>query len=177
MEGNALTYNEAEQRKLALLSEIRQKVEIIGDRLGKGIDDGVKETCVFLMAHEFSLSASCEGHNDWGLPYPWVEVSIDPPKDWNKNQEKNTEWIESSMAQRSKLLDLLQEFYAERQVNLKTMLHFDNIGIFGALRLQPMAGELSESMKKEEKAERLKEFQNEMSEFTAFLKKKFLTSY
>ncbi len=57
------------------LEEIRQEVENIGDRLGKPIDEGIKETVVMFKANELPTSDSCEGHIERGLPVPYVEVS------------------------------------------------------------------------------------------------------
>jgi len=55
-------------------SRIALEVEHITDKLGQGVDEQVKETLVALKANEFGTTASCEGHLDRGLPYPWVDV-------------------------------------------------------------------------------------------------------
>jgi len=63
------------QEKNLKLEGIRQEVENIGDRLGKPIDEGIKETVVMFKANELPTSDSCEGHIERGLPVPYVEVS------------------------------------------------------------------------------------------------------
>lgn len=63
------------QEKNLKLEEIRHEVENIGDRLGRPIDEGIKETVVMFKASELPTSDSCEGHIARGLPVPYVEVS------------------------------------------------------------------------------------------------------
>lgn len=66
---------EKNQEKEQKLDEIRQDVENTGDRLGKPIDGGIKETVVMFKANELPTSGSCEGHVESGLPVPYVDVS------------------------------------------------------------------------------------------------------
>lgn len=54
--------------------QFEQEVELIKDRLGKGVDQKIKDTVVALRANGFSTTGSCEGHLDWGLPWPWIDV-------------------------------------------------------------------------------------------------------
>jgi len=63
------------QEKNLKLEEIRHDVESISDRLGKPIEEGIKETVVMFKANELPTSDSCEGHIERGLPVPYVEVS------------------------------------------------------------------------------------------------------
>jgi hypothetical protein len=49
-------------------------VELIRDGLGEKVDPGIRETIVALKANECSTTQSCEGHEDRGLPFPWVDV-------------------------------------------------------------------------------------------------------
>ena len=63
------------QEKNLKLEGIRQEVENIGDRLGKPIDEGIKESVVMFKANDLPTSDFCEGHIERGLPVPYVEVS------------------------------------------------------------------------------------------------------
>ena len=63
------------QEKNLKLEKIRHDVESISDRLGKPIEEGIKETVVMFKANELPTSDSCEGHIERGLPVPYVEVS------------------------------------------------------------------------------------------------------
>ena len=73
--GNFSEQTEKNQEKEQKLDEIRQDVESTGDRLGKPIDEGIKETVVMFKANELPTSGSCEGHVESGLPIPYVDVS------------------------------------------------------------------------------------------------------
>jgi len=64
-----------DQDKNLKLEEIRQEVENIGDRIGRPIDEGIRETVAMFKANELPTSDSCEGHVERGLPVPYVEVS------------------------------------------------------------------------------------------------------
>ncbi len=66
---------EEKREKEDKLGEIKQEVESIGDRLGRGVDENIKETVVMFKASELPTSDSCEGHIERGLPVPYVEVS------------------------------------------------------------------------------------------------------
>lgn len=59
------------------LEAIRGKVEQMRDRLGKPVDKKVKKLVVGLNYCGIPTVASCEGHLDHGLPYPWVDVSYE----------------------------------------------------------------------------------------------------
>jgi len=56
------------------LDSIRKKVDKIVDKQGLPIDSNIKELVIGLMAHGINTTGSCEGHKNWGQPYPWVDV-------------------------------------------------------------------------------------------------------
>lgn len=47
------------------------------DGLGLGIDPGIKNTVIVLNLLGFKTSASCEGHMDRALAYPWVDFETE----------------------------------------------------------------------------------------------------
>jgi hypothetical protein len=55
-----------------------QYIEGVRDALGKPVDAGIKSLVIALNASGFPTTASCEGHLDWGIPAPWVDVSPSP---------------------------------------------------------------------------------------------------
>lgn len=59
------------------LEDLLKRVEETGDRLGLSIDEKIKETVAFLNANEIRTSGSCQGHHDWGVSAPWVEIEAD----------------------------------------------------------------------------------------------------
>src|SRR5687768_9377587 len=49
-------------------------VDGVRDGLGKPVDIGIKRLVIGLNAHGFSTTGSCEGHLDWGIAAPWVDL-------------------------------------------------------------------------------------------------------
>ena len=49
-------------------------IEKIEDRLGKPVDEKIKEAVVALWAFDIPTSGSCEGHIEEGLPAPWIDI-------------------------------------------------------------------------------------------------------
>jgi len=41
------------------------------------IDEGVRELVVILNYNGIGTEASCWGHKNYGLPYPWVDINKD----------------------------------------------------------------------------------------------------
>jgi len=60
-----------------IISSIQEKMEALGDALGKQIDKGIFEVVVFAEANGLPTSGSCEGHIGWGLPTPWLDIKAD----------------------------------------------------------------------------------------------------
>ena len=56
------------------LKQIRAKVKLIKDKLGKPIEKGIKELVIGLHHCGIETESSCEGHTNRGLPYPWVDI-------------------------------------------------------------------------------------------------------
>lgn len=76
----------ARQEKEKRLEEIRAELEKITDAEGKSIDEGIKETVLFMNVLEIPTIQSCEGHLDEkeGNPFPWVEIGAEdePEERW-----------------------------------------------------------------------------------------------
>ncbi len=64
------------KEKAELWRAMEKDVELWVDALGEGLDEGIKNTVIVLNLLGFKTSQSCEGHLDWGLPYPWVDFQI-----------------------------------------------------------------------------------------------------
>lgn len=63
------------QSKKQRWEEMEKEVDTWTDALGKGIDPGIKKTVIVLNLLGFVTQQSCEGHIDWGRPYPWVSIT------------------------------------------------------------------------------------------------------
>ncbi len=70
------------KEKISRVEDIKNKIEKSTDSLGKFIDEGIKDTVIYLNALDFPTSQSCEGHVDGGVPTPWVAVeALSRPKE------------------------------------------------------------------------------------------------
>ena len=118
------------------------EVNELADRLGKGVDEKIKETVVAFLVHEFTTSSSCEGHmaeegeNQHGLPYPWVEVYAPEPEGWRdakgeRKKQLDREWSVENFKQQQKMMAFLEEFYQKRETLFDARLAFDRVGAFG----------------------------------------------
>lgn len=47
------------------------------DGIGCSIDEGIKETVIIFNLMGMETTASCEGHLDHGLSYPWIDIQTD----------------------------------------------------------------------------------------------------
>lgn len=56
---------------------LSKETRLFTDRVGMPIDRGVLDTVVAFRAWGFVTKASCEGHLDHGLPYPWIDIGLD----------------------------------------------------------------------------------------------------
>lgn len=175
MKNPEIPQNNIEAEKQRRLIEIREKVEKITDKLGKGIDDGIKESVTVLLANEFPTSQSCEGHiGEKGASYPWVEIYTVEPKGWKEDKEKQREWTIENLEQQKRMVDVLAEFYQDRETPFGARLNFRHIGAFGGFRIQSMGAETMPLLSPEEQKQKLETYRKEMTDFTDFLKKRFL---
>jgi hypothetical protein len=155
--------------KAALLA-----LEQLTDRTGKGLDAGIKESVAALMAHGFPTIQSCEGHLDWGLPYPWIEIRAPAPNGWRNDHQKEQWWRRENLIYQQKMLVLLSEFYRHRRLPFDAQLSLAAQG-FGGFRLCSAGAEILTLLSLDERKSKLRLYQKEMSDFTAFLKKKGFT--
>lgn len=51
----------------------KDNVDQVVDGIGMPIDEHIKGIVVWFNEHRFETKASCEGHQDHGLPYPWLD--------------------------------------------------------------------------------------------------------
>jgi hypothetical protein len=58
-----------------------QYVDGLRDALGKPVDADIKPLVIALNASGLPTTASYEGHLNWGVPAPWVDVRPDPTRE------------------------------------------------------------------------------------------------
>ncbi len=96
------------REKVLKLEEMRRNVETLADSLGKGIDEGIKETIAVFNVLDIPTSQSCEGHPDResGGPYPWVRVEAE--EEPAERFVGETEAFENTALQHGVLLETLK---------------------------------------------------------------------
>lgn len=153
-----------------------EEVEVISDRIGKKIDEGIKETVAAFLAHGFPTSQSCEGHiGEEGTCYPWIEIETPELEGWEEDEQKKRTWILENLKHQQRLLGLLDEFYSHRNVPFDVRLTFRYIGAYGAFRVQSIGADIAqELLNLQEQQEKVPSFKKEMDDFTTFLKTKYL---
>ena len=69
-----------------------REIDGIKDKLGKGIDGGIKETVIALQLFGINTTQSCEGHLNWGIAAPWVEVAAPPSSLSERSSSFHLRW-------------------------------------------------------------------------------------
>jgi len=155
--------------------QLSDEAQQIKDQLGKGLDEGIQQTVIALKAHGFPTNQSCEGHakGEHGHPYPWVQVGVPEPKGWQDDEEKQKEWMRQNYKEEQKIRELLTEFYRIKTTPADIRIIPEKIGIFGSFRIQSAGAEALQESPVEELPEKVKMYQQEMNDFTQFLKEKY----
>ncbi len=160
-----------EKYRLAL-----EDVNHITDKLGRGIDEDIKDTIAILKAMDFHTDSSCAGHasDEEHLGFPYVRFYTPAPEGWRDDPKKQEQWKESNLLQRQKFIPLLTEFNSTRDINSNALLRMRDIGLYAAFNIQSSGIEGNWESKKEV-MDAVRLYQKEMDDFTSFLKDKFLS--
>ena len=180
--------------KQELWDRTQQEVESIGDRLGMGIEENIKETVIALKVCGFGTTGSCEGHIDWGFPYPWIDVESlqaetnsiiggrydtlrnkfkDIEDVNNQNPSEKEEFEELQILQRKEVednevvcqrLNQLLQEFYEQFPNNTVSKLVINKGPWNQSRLQPEGGQLRGLKAKKQYDEYLSTLSNEEKE-------------
>jgi hypothetical protein len=133
------------------LPQAKEQVNQLVDGLNKPIDEGIKRVVAALRLVGFHTTASCEGHMNWGLPYPWVQVNND------------REFTLRDTAEQQAMRALVDECFKGR---FFPPVQVTPMGIYGGFRLMPYAS-ITEDGYKDEK---LREFHlHGMNQFADWL--------
>ena len=139
MEFGPPNQDEFESRKKKLDLAL-QEVENISDKLGKGIDDGIKETIALLLAMDFPTSSSCAGHFkiEEGVGMPYIRIYAPAPEGWEsdkQNKDLRERWKQENLKYRNKIQKLLDE-YNQKKDSSAAQLRISNIGVFGGFQIE-----------------------------------------
>ena len=166
---------------------LEQEFKRTVDGLGKHIDPSIMKTVVSLNAMGIYTTASCEGHLDRACPYPWIDVSLKKAENLSekifvlvregKREEEETQRLmkehrELALQAEQGLVKQLEEFYQHYPFNYDRHLSIWRFGN-GKPRMQSHGAEYQAFRDLAERAEKLKEYQQEMQRFAAFLKARF----
>lgn len=160
----------------------RLEIDGIGDKLGLGIDEGVKDTVTVFQVLDINTTGSHEGKVD-RYPVPYIDVECSNIYELNEGldnaeseEEKESilkEIIIGNIGERRKILAYIEEFYRDREVSFEAKIGIQTLAR-GWSRIQSQGAELQEvETDSDLKKKRLELFQKEMHEFTEFLKSKF----
>ncbi len=184
-------------KKELLHKKAAEEVENLTDKLGKKIDSEIKEAVIALKMNDIETNGSCEGHENWGYPFPWVDViapvmiSDQYKKLVKKHANKETltpAEEEETLLLRNRLVSeeeeilghlnsLLDEFYknnaGENLIIIKKYASFYRIQPLGADSFKAVGidEKLTES-ETEKRKEFLNKTRNEMKRFVSFLNAK-----
>ena len=169
-----------EQRQLKL-KEALTKVERMTDKLGLGVDEGIKETIAVFLAMEIPTCSSCAGHSEEDRNIaPYVQIYTTPQDGWKNDKQKQMEWRQENLKYQQEVRTLLDDFYKNREVANDVRLDICPIGLYGGFNIKnkgayiPDLVKLPETNKNDAVRIIIKSYQKEFSDFTVFLKGKYL---
>lgn len=168
------------------------------DRLGMPVDPGIRGVVVALNSCGIYTTASCEGHLERGLAYPWVDIETReaaplaaqsaqklraaqralPDSVLYTRLIEEAERIEHDAKRLvwqavPRLTRLLEQFYQSRPLDYERHLILDTRRWAGSIRLQSQGAEFQDVLDAATQAARLAAFREEMDAFAAFLKAEF----
>lgn len=73
------------------------------------------------------------------------------------------------------MMNLLEEFYQNRETPFDARLVFDRIGAFGGFRVQSFGAAIMELLPPEEQLKKFELYRKEMNDFAEFLKRKYFS--
>lgn len=137
------------------IQKIQQEVDSITDGTGLPIDLLIKPSVIAFKLCDFPTSGSCQGHANWGLPYPWIDIDCEF---WNTKEfwslrdpdtnlfpngfENNPIWqnyCTITKVENDKHLDKFQGLLADYQ-NIPHVdcrdINIEYFGIFGGFRVR-----------------------------------------
>lgn len=136
--------NSEKCKKINKIEDTKNKIETFRDDLGKRIDEGIKDTVIYLNVLDFPTSQSCEGHISSGVPTPWIGIeSLSRPEERFKREK-----------------EIFKEVAESHKISLDEIRGADNMDLYWkAIRECKQNGETDEFKKWREEN---KELQNRM---------------
>lgn len=166
--------------QLEKIEKASKEIEKITDKLGRRIDEGITETIALLHALHIQTSGSCAGHigeegEEGRFVPPYIQIYTASPKGWEEdkmNKKLGDLWRQSNYEQRIIIEALLDDFNKRHATSADAKLDICPIGLFGGFNVRSVGAE--NILNDEHSVETIEKYQQEMSDFTEFLKDKFL---
>ncbi len=168
--------------------EVTDRVRRTIDKSGKPIDEGIIEGIIALNISGITTHGSCEGHIDRGTRAPHIDIQAEIPRELEEKFKKllkeidgnRDEFIEvrddihrRNLAEQKKVIPYLDSFYGSREVSSGRRLVLGNVALG---RLESQGARFQEIEDEQATQERLREYQEEMNAFVAFLKEEYFRS-
>lgn len=171
-----LTERQEQWRRLS------DEVEDLADKLGKPIDEGIKEAVIGLHAHGIETAQSCEGHDDHGHALSMVLIESEEPPDREKDPALNEAWIASNRGLVEKVRAMVDEWYRSREEAGEVLaeerrLVLEPRGLYGAADLQSASQERLSALPETQRKKQAGEYRDEMRKFSEYMKERFLNGF
>ena len=162
----------------ARLDQALQKIGGVTDRLGLGIDPGIRTAVAMLNQHGLHTIMSCEGHENWATGGPYIDIGAAGSYDFRKRFEGIADKEEKESFRKAfgketmdvgkKIVPILDDFYKGRDTAFAARLVL--VAYPDSMRLESagvafLRYETDPAIKNKD----LKLFQSEMSDFSDFL--------
>ncbi len=173
--------------KLVKWKNALRQANLIKDKIGMPVDEGIKELLIGLWLQQIPTESSCEGHSDDDA-FPYVHIGFTPQLDEVNNIKelipvhellKKFPYLDKAKKRnlkiQLKLINLLSEYYKEHYVTEDERLTLTKIGFYGDVRLESQGTLIRSILTKKEKVEKINIYQAEMQSFGIFLKEKYFS--
>lgn len=199
-----LLYPTTKENKDSNWRAMERYVNTIVDKLGLGIDEGINQAVIAMNVLNINTSQSCEGHIDRGIAAPWIDIQAKETEEtkatykkaieayslaesreaegapddelerlYNEYHRLMAEARRPTLEEYKKVMRFLTEFYIDRRVRFDKQLIIVDYKDMGRLQSQ---GALTQEIEElDVRQQKLTEYQEEMRDFSTFLKKKYFT--
>lgn len=173
-------------------NDMKNKMDLEVDGCGMSIDKGIERCVIAFNLIGLETVQSCEGHTDWGCPYPWITIQVQDymkntkdlkeeykavlPKALNGDREAQEKRLSLQKQIRQRfyhsdemklVVSLLSEFYQNRQNPYEVTLYTWQLE--DQIRIEPITNFVANGMSDEDIAKWLPKYQAEMDAFTQFI--------
>lgn len=164
-------------QKEIVWEEISAEVEVMTDRLGMRVDEGIKKAVIALRANGFPTYGSCEGHLEReAVLSPYVLVSTQEFEGWEDDENVADRMRSENLGNQRRILMLLNEFYEDRKSPYDAHLTLETFGPTDGFALCSIGADVMKILDVRERREKLTLYRQEMDDFADFLRNQFFSN-